>query len=157
MTTTASTATLTGLLVLASSIWIGGLFAIAVVARVATGTLDAASRVAFVRGLGRSYGIVGTAALALAYGAGAALLYGREWNGTVIAAVTVAVALAATLAVGVVQARRMTRLRRQSLDVPDDEVLAGRVHRGAAWAGGLRALIALLSLALLALGVRLGT
>jgi hypothetical protein len=156
MTDTA-TATLTGLLIFASSIWIGGLFAIAVVARVATATLDATARVTFFRGLGRAYGIVGTAALALAYGAGAALLYGREWSGVLIAAVTVAAALAATLAVGVVQARRMTRLRRQSLAVPHDEVLASRVHRDAARAGGLRALIALLSLALLALGVHLGT
>jgi len=152
-----TTTTLTGLLVLGSSIWIGGLFAIAVVARVASATLDATARVTFFRGLGRAYGIVGTAALALAYGTGAALLYGHSWNGTLIAAVTVAAALAATLAVGVVQARRMTRLRRQSLDVPQDEVLASRVHRGAARAGGLRGLIALLSLSLLALGVYLGT
>lgn len=155
--TDTTTAILTGLLIFASSIWIGGLFAIAVVARVATATLDATVRVTFFRRLGRAYGIVGTAALALAYGTGAALLSGRGWNGMLIAAVTVAAALAATLAVGVVQARRMTLLRRQSLDVPQDEVLASRVRRGAARAGGLRGLIALLSLALLALGVHLGT
>jgi len=155
--TDTTTATLAGLLIFASSIWIGGLFAIAVVARVATATLDPTTRVTFFRGLGRAYGIVGTASLALVYGSGAALLYGRSWNGTLVAAVAVAAALAATLAIGVIQARRMTRLRRQSLDVPQDEVLARRVHRGAARAGGLRGLIGLLSLALLALGVHLGT
>ena len=152
-----TTATLTGLLIFASSIWIGGMFTITIVARVATTTLDATTRVSFFRRLGRAYGIVGTTALALAYGTGASLLYGREWNGTLIAAGAVAAALAATLAVGVVQARSMTRLRRQSLGVPQDEALAGRVHRGAARAHGLRALIALLSLALLALGVHLGS
>lgn len=156
MTDTA-TATLTGLLIFACSIWVGGLFAIAVVARVATATLDPAARVAFFRGLGRGYGIVGTAALALAYGTGAALLYGRSWNGPLVAAVAVAVALAVTLAVGVVQARRMTRLRRLSLNAPEDGDLSRRVRRGAARAGGLRGVIALLSLALLALGVELGT
>jgi len=153
---THTTATLTGLLIFAASVWLGGLIAIAVVARVATATLDAAARITFFRGLGRAYGIIGTASLALAYGTGAALLYGRSWNGTLIAAVTIAAALAATLAVGVAHARRMTRLRRQSLDVPDDEVLASRVQREAARAGGLRVLIAVLSLALLALGVHLG-
>jgi len=155
--TDTATATLTGLLIFASSVWIGGLFAIAVVARVATATLDATTRVAFFRRLGRAYGIVGTVSLALAYGVGAALLYGRSWNGTLIAAVTVAAALAATLAAGVVQARRMTRLRHRSLDVPQDDVLASRVRSGAARAGGLRALIALLTLVLLALSVELGT
>lgn len=152
-----ATATLTGLLIFAASIWIGGLFAIAVVAHVATATLDAAARVAFFRGLGRAYGMVGTAALALAFGTGAALLYGRSWNGTLIATIAVAIALAAALAGGVVQARRMTRLRRRFLDVPQDADLAAGVHRGATRAGGLRGLIALLSLTLLALGVHLGT
>ena len=155
--TDTTTATLTGLLIFASSIWIGGLFAIAVVARVATAALDTATRVAFFRGLGRAYGVVGTAALALAYGTGAALLYGRSWSGTLVAAVALAIALAAALAGGVVQARRMTRLRRQSLDQPRDADLATRLHRGAARAGALRGLIAVLSLALLAIGIHLGT
>lgn len=155
--TDTTTATLTGLLIFGTSVWVGGLIAIAVVARVATATLEPAARVGFFRGLGRAYGIVGTAALALAYGTGAALLYGRSWSGTLIAAVAVAAALAAMLAVGVAQARRMTRLRRRSLDVPGDTDIAHRVRRGAARAGALRELIAVLSLTLLALGVTLGT
>lgn len=152
-----TTATLTGLLIFGTSIWLGGLVAIAVVARVATRTLDSAARVGFFRGLGRVYGIVGTAALVLAYGTGAALIDERSWNGTTTAAVVVAAALALTLAVGVVQARRMTQLRRRSLQAPGDADLLGKVRAGAARAGALRGLIALLSLALLALGVRIGS
>lgn len=152
-----TTATLTGLLIFGASVWVGGLIAIAIVARVATGTMDPPVRVAFFRDLGRAYGVAGTAALALSYGSAAALLDGRAWSGTLIAAVVVAAVLAATLAVGVAQARRMTRLRRRSLEVPDDAHLAAFVRRGSALAHALRGLIALLSLALMALGVALGT
>jgi hypothetical protein len=155
--TTTTTAALTGVLILASTVWLGGLAAIAVVARVATRTLDPAARVTFFRGLGRAYGLVGTTALALAYAAGAAVTYGRSWDGLLTATAAVATALAVTLAVGVAQARHMTRLRRQSLAQSDDADLCARVHRGAGRAGALRGLIALLSLALLALGVAIGT
>lgn len=148
---------LIGLLVLATSLWLGGLFAIAVVARVATRTLDPAARVAFFRGLGRSYAVVGTAALVLAYGAGAALLRDHGWDLTVAAAVVVAVALAAALGGGIAQARRMTRLRRRALDQPGDAALATRVRRGARRASVLRGLIGVLSLVLLALGVVLAS
>jgi len=144
---------LTGLLILAAAIWLGGLFAIAIVARVATRTLAPEARVALFRGVGRSYGVVGTAALALAYGTGAALLRGHAWDLARVATVVVAVALAATLGTGIVQARHMTRLRRSALDQPGDHTLATRVRRGAIRAGVLRSLIGVLSLALLALGV----
>lgn len=150
-------AVLTGVLIFAAAVWIGGLFAIAVVARVATSTLDVAARVAFFRGLGRSYAVVGTAALAIAYGTGAALVYGRDWDGVLTATAVVATALALILAAGMTQARRMTRLRRYALDHADDPDVTMRVRRGAGRAGALRGVIALLSLALLALGVLLGT
>lgn len=148
-------ALLTGLLIFATAIWLGGLFTIAIVARVATRTLDPAARVAFFRGLGRSYGIVGTAALVLAYGTGAALAQGHPWDTSMVATAVVAAMLAATLAGGVVQARRMTRLRRRALDQPADTTLSTRVRRGALRAGVLRGLIGVLSLALLVLGVRI--
>ncbi|HVV77085.1 MAG TPA: hypothetical protein VHC43_13725 [Mycobacteriales bacterium] len=151
-----TTATLTGFLIFGASVWVGGLIAIAIVARVATGALEPPVRVAFFRDLGRVYGIAGTAALALAYGTGAALLVGRAWSGPLIAAVVIAALLAATLAVGVAQARRMTRLRRRSLELLDDVALAGSVRRGSAVAHALRACIAVLSLALMALGIALG-
>ena len=52
-------ASLTAVLVLATAVWIGGLVAIFVVARVAHATLGTAERVSFFRGLGRAYGFVG--------------------------------------------------------------------------------------------------
>lgn len=144
---------LTGLLVFATSLWLGGLFAIAIVARVATRTLDPAARVTFFRGLGRCYAAVGTAALLLAYGTGAALLRDHPWDSTMVAVAVVALALGAALAVGMVQARRMTILRRRALDQPGDTALEASVRRGARLAGVLRGLIGVLSLTLLALGV----
>jgi uncharacterized membrane protein len=150
-------AVLTGVLIFAATIWVGGLVAIALVARVATATLDPAGRVAFFRGLGRTYGVVGTAALAVAYAAGIALVYDRAWDGALTATAAVAATLAVILAAGVAQARRMTRLRRQALDRPDDADLTAQVRRGAGRAGMLRGFIALLSLTLLSLGVLLGT
>jgi uncharacterized membrane protein len=152
-----TTAVLTGVLIFAATIWVGGLVAIAVVARVAAATLDPAGRVAFFRGLGRAYGVVGTAALATAYGVGAALVHDRAWDRALTATAVVAAALAVILAIGVAQARRMTRLRRRALDHPDDTELTAQVRRGAGRAGMLRSFIALLSLTLLSLGVLLGT
>jgi hypothetical protein len=147
----------TGLLITATAVWVGGLVAIAVVARVASRTLEPAARVSFFRGLGRSYGIVGTIALAVVYGTGASLVYGRSWDGRLTATAIVATALVVVTGIGIAQARRMSRLRRLALDQSDDRELVNRVRGGAARAGALRALIALLSFALLALGVLLGT
>lgn len=146
---------LTGLLILATAVWLGGLVTIAIVARVATRTLDPAQRVVFFRGLGRCHGVVGPVALALAYGAGAALARDHPWDLTKVAVAAFAATLAAVLAVGMVQARRMTTLRRQALGSAHDSELAARVRRGALRAGVLRGLIAVLSLILLGLGVAL--
>jgi len=153
----ATAAALTGVLITAAAVWVGGLVAIAVVARVAGRALEPAARVSFFRGLGRSYGVVGTGALAVAYGTGASLVYGRSWDGRLTATAVVATALVVVTGLGIAQARRMSRLRRLALDQPDDRELVDRVRRGARRAGALRALIALLSFALLALGVLLGT
>ncbi|NKZ05558.1 hypothetical protein [Actinomadura latina] len=144
-------------LVTAASVWFGGFVAIGVVARVTFRTLGPTDRVAFFRALGRMYGIVGTAALVIALGSGAALVAGRPWGGTLTATAVLAAALVAALGFGVLQARRMTRLRRDALAHPDDEPLAARVRRGARGAGLLRASIGLLSLALLILGTILAT
>lgn len=150
-------AVLLGVFTLASCIWVGGYVAIAVVARAAARTLEPTARVAFFRALGRSYLLVGGPALVVALGTGAGLLSGHRWDGTLIATVVVAAALLVALAVGVVQARRMTRVRRASLAAPDDTALAAGVRRGARAATLLRASIGLLSLALIALGSLLAT
>lgn len=150
-------AALTGVVLLGAAVWLGGLIAIVVVARIAARTLRPPDRIGFFRGLGRAYGVVGPVALVLVYGPGAALLYGRPWTGALIATVVVAVALVVVTAVGMAQARRMGRLRRRALETDGDEAITARVRRGAVRAGLLRALIAVLSFALLALGVLLGS
>jgi uncharacterized membrane protein len=143
---------LLGVFTLASCIWVGGYVAIAVVARVAARVLAPDQRVAFFRGLGRTYGIVGGAALAVALGTGAGLLRDRSWDATVTTTAVLAAALVVASAVGVMQARRMTRLRVEALTAPADAQLARRVRRGARSAALLRAAIGLLSLTLIALG-----
>jgi uncharacterized membrane protein len=150
-------AVLLGVFTLASGIWVGGYVAIAAVASAATATLDPDERVACFRALGRKYLLIGGVALAVALGTGAALLSERTWDGILAAAVAVAGALVVALAVGVAQARRMTRLRRAALAAPEDQRLARRVERGARRATVLRAAIGLLSLALIALGALLAT
>lgn len=152
----AAEAALAVLLVLAAAVWVGGYLAIAVVARVSVRTLDSAARVAFFRGLGRSYLLVGGPALIVALISGGLLLMGRPWDGRLTAVAALAVALVLTTVTGVVQARRMTRLRRRALRQPEDERQA-RIRQGARRAGLLRALIGVLSLALLVLGVLLAT
>jgi len=150
-----ASSTLAGFLILATAVWVGGLVAIFVVARVASRTLRPGERVAFFRGLGRAYGAVGGVALAVALGCGAALLYGRAWSATLIATMIVAACLVAVTGTGVAQARRMTRLRQAILRHPGNPALAAQMHRGAVSAAVLRAAIAALSLALIALGVLL--
>lgn len=150
-------AALTGVVILATAVWVGGFVTIFVVARVATRTLSPLDRVAFFRTLGRVHGIVGSCALVVALGCGVALVAGRPWDGTLIAAVVVAAALLAAAVTGMAQARHMTRLRRTALQAQGQTELPDRVRRGARTAGMLRALIGVLSLALLALGVALGS
>lgn len=150
-------AILLGVFILASCIWVGGYIAIAVVARVATHSLEPAHRVAFFRALGRSYLLLGAPALLVAIGTGAALASEHAWDGVLIASVIVAAALLISLGVGVVQARRMTRLRAVALGNPDDTSLGQRVRRGARTAAVLRAGIGVFSLALIALGALLTT
>lgn len=146
---------LLGVLILATSVWLGGYVVIGAVARVPTRTLSGPQRVAFFRSLGRVYGIAGTAALLVALGTGAGLASSHAWDGTLIAALVLAVAVLVSLIVGMLQARRMTRLRQASLSAPEDADLAAQVSRGARRAGVLRAVIGLLSLALLAIGTLL--
>lgn len=137
---------------LAMSIWIGGYVAIAVVARTAAATLEPGARVAFFRSLGRAYLKVGVPALIVALATGGVLARDVARGGLFTATVVVAVVLVACLAVAVVQARRMTRLRRSLLDSPHREGLAEQVQRGARAAAGLRAVLGLLSVALVVLG-----
>lgn len=150
-------AALLGVFVLASCVWVGGYVAIAVVARVAVRTLEPAQRVAFFRALGRSYLCVGGSALVVALGTGAGLAAEHSWDTTLVTTTVLAAGLLASLAVGVAQARRMTRLRTASLTVPGEPEMKRHVEFGARTATVLRAVIGLLSLALIALGSLLAT
>jgi uncharacterized membrane protein len=146
---------LTAVLVLATSVWIGGYVAIAVVARAADRTLPPPTRIAFFRSFGRQYAVVGTSALLVALATGGALLSDRSWTGSATAAVVIAAALLVCAVGGMAQARRMTRLRHAAAKHRDDGDLAERVRHGARQATWLRLTIGVLSLALLALGVLL--
>ena len=131
---------------LAAAVWVGSLAALAVVTRVARETLDPATRVAFFRALGRRYGIVGGLALAIAIGTGGALLAGEPWTAelSVLAGLTVALVLATAL--GVIQARRVNRLRERHHGQAATEPVA--IRASARRAGLLRAMIALLTVAI---------
>lgn len=152
MTSVAAATPLVALNILATSIWVGGLVAIFVVARAASTTLEPTQRIAFFRAFGRAYGIVGSAALLLAFGTGAILLGGHPWDGLLVTALLLAAALLAATFAGMAQARGMSRLRSQALETP---ALAERVRIEARIAAGLRGAIAVLTLALLVVGAAL--
>jgi len=140
-------------LVLAASVWVGGLVTLAVVARVASRTVGAADRVAFFRSLGRSYGAVGGLALAGALVAGALLVVDRPWSGLLATTGAVAASLVIVTVAGVTQARRMTRLRQRAVSEPSTPRLRLELHRGSVTAAMLRGVIAALTVALVVLGL----
>jgi len=149
--------TLSILLVLSSSLWIGGYVAIAVVAMAARTSLEPKSRVALFRALGRSFLWVGGPALVVAIISGFVLLDLRGWHGPAHVATALAAALVALLVVAVAQARHMTRLRHMALEAVDDVGLQQRVRTDGRTAGVLRGLLGLLSLALVVVGCLLAT
>lgn len=140
---------------LAACVWIGGLVAIAVVARIARAQLAPADQVAFFRTLGRDYAKVGTSALVVALACGAVLVaqHGGDNAGRWIAVALGALVVVASLG-GMRQARAMTRLRREGLGNPG---LAPLIHAGARRALAWRGAIAGLSLALLAVAAVLAS
>lgn len=153
----AAEAILLAVFTLAGGVWVGGYVAIALVARTAAAVLEPRQRVAFFRSLGRTYLLVGVPALLVALGTGGGLLSGHRWDGSVTAAVVVALALVSCLTVAVLQARRMTRLRRSALVAPADTCLDRRVRESARTAAALRAAIGVLSIALIVIGSFLAT
>jgi hypothetical protein len=144
---------LVALNVIAVSIWVGSLVAIAVFARVSRRVLDDRSRVALFAGVGRAYAVVGPVALLVALGTGLALAgHPASWSGHVTAAVAGGAALVAVSVVAMAHAHRMTTLRRRLVAAPGDSRLAAVVRRDARIAGGLRGGLALLTLVVLVLG-----
>lgn len=144
-------AILIAVFMLAASVWVGGYVATAVMARVATTTLQPGDRVTFFRALGRAYLWVEVPALVIALVIGGVLLADRGWDPLARVIAVVGVVLAAMLAIAIAQARRMTVLRRRALDAPAEQMNA-EVRQGAVWAGVLRALLGVLTLAIVVLG-----
>lgn len=125
---------------------------LALVTSAARTVLDAASQVALFRAIGRRYGIVGTAALLVAIECGLALAWRPStWSNTIDAAVALSGVLVLFTAAGMAQARAMTALRRRAVTAPDDRAAVDAIRRGRLLAGALRATMALVTLAVLAL------
>jgi len=138
-------------LILATSIWIGGFVAIAIVARVARHELDLQTQIAFFRRLGRHYLIVGGGSLAVALTSGGSLLALSDWSPTKTVAVVLGLTLALATVVGVMQARALTRMRARNLDAQTDASVEGQ-RSAVARAALLRGSIGALTFALLAVG-----
>ena len=117
--------------------------------RIARRQLEPAGQVDFFRALGRTFGRVSAIALAIALAGGVVLLDDHGWDGTAVAVAIVAGALPFVTAVGVVQARGMTRLRRAAATDHGASDLGEHVRRGAARAAALRSGIGVLTLAAL--------
>jgi hypothetical protein len=148
----ATSAPLVAVELIAVCIWVGGLVCLALVANVARRVLDGPSQVAFLRALGRCYGIVGTASLLVAIGAALALSWPpSSWSTTIDAAVALSGVLVLATAAGMAQARTMATLRRQAMGSPDDHDAARAVRRGRLVASGLRGLMAMVTLAVVVL------
>jgi uncharacterized membrane protein len=147
----ATSTPLVALEILAACVWVGSLVCLAVVTNAARRVLDGPAQVALFRAVGRRYGIVGTGALAVAIGVGLAMAWPpAAWSTTIDAAVALAGALVVATVAGMVQARAMTRLRRRAVTDPQDGIAAA-VRRGRRMAGGLRGVMAALTLAIVVL------
>jgi hypothetical protein len=139
-------AVLIGLLILGTAVWVGGFVTIVVLSRVSRAVLQPPDRVALFRGFGRSYLPVAIVAMVLIVVPGGILLAQRPWDALATVLVVLAACTVIVTAVGVVQARAMTRLRRAAHDDPDGH--AERLAGGARRALVLRASIGLLTVAM---------
>jgi hypothetical protein len=138
--------------VVATSIWFGGLVAIAIVARIVGRELDAPVQIAFFRSLGRCYLAVGGGSLAVALGSGGLLLGRGEWTTTKTAAVALGAALAVAALLAIQQARATARIRRRASSESDPAGDAEPLRAAAARAALLRGCVGALTVALLAVG-----
>jgi len=129
-------------MVLATSVWIGSMVCLAVVARAAGRLLAPADRVALFADVGRTYRVLGTASLLVILATGVALA-GRtaDWDPATKTAAVLAIALVALSVGGMRQAHRITELRRAGDDGP-------RVRRAGRNAALLRSSMAAISIAI---------
>lgn len=141
------------ILLLATCVWLGGWVSLILIAHSTTVTLSPAARVEFFRHYGRLYDTTSTVALGVAFASGLILLLGMPWVALSTWLVVVCALLVTALGAGVVQARRLTRLRRELAARPDDSALASGIAATARRAIALRASLGVISLAILMLGV----
>lgn len=151
MSASAGVVLLTIILVLSTSVWLGGYLTIFIVALSSRRSLSPEARVDFFRALGRDYLPLGVAALVGGLGSGAYLLQLRGWGPLPYAASALGVALVVVLAVAVGQARALTKARARRL-AAGEAGTAADVKRNAASAGLLRALLGVITVALVVLG-----
>ena len=140
---------------LAASVWVGSLVSLAVVSASARRTLDARSRVALFRNVGRTYQYLGTGSLLVAIAVGVALAWPiSSAEADVHLELVLSAVLVLVSVVGMAQAKRMTVLRRRALERPDVGA-AALVRRSAILAAALRGLIAGVTLAMVLVGADL--
>lgn len=140
---------LSAVLLLTGSVWLGGWFAVVVVARSTTATLQAIDRIAFFRHFGQLFGTCSTTALVLALASGLILIGTQPW--TTISGIEIALGavLVTALIAGISQAREQRRLRIQLVQANgDDTALSARITSGARAAGVLRAGLGAISVAI---------
>jgi hypothetical protein len=138
--------------VVATSIWLGGLVAIAIVSRIARRQLDVSMQIAFFRSLGRRYLAVGGGSLAAALGSGVLLLGRGEWTTAKAAAVALGVALAVAALLAIRQARATARMRQRAVAGSEAVGEAEPIEAAAARAALLRGCVGTLTVALVAVG-----
>lgn len=143
------------LLLLATSVWIGGWFSLIVISRTTTATLSAPDRVAFFRRFGKVYGIQSSIALVVALLFGLLLLLGMPWTALSTWCVVLSAVLVLALIAGILQARSQRVLRQRLLRSPGEEgeALRAKIAAGGRSAILLRTSLGVFSVAILVLGV----
>lgn len=137
---------------LAACVWVGSLVCLAVVANAARRVLDPPVQVAFFRAIGRRYAMLGTGALAVTIGCGLVLSWPPSaWTPATAVAVALSGSLLIVTFAAMAQARSMTARRTRAARDREDTTAAEAVRRGQAVAGGLRSVMALLTLAVVIL------
>lgn len=137
---------------IAASIWTGGMVCIAVVFQVARRVLDESAQAELFRAVGRRYGVVGTTSLLVAVAAGVGLSWPpTSWSAAIATAFVLAALLTATTAVGMKQARSMSKLRREMVVGSRGVSTREALRRGRRVANALRGAMALMTLAVILL------
>jgi putative copper export protein len=150
-----------------AAVWAGGLVFLGLAAATARRTIGPRERIAFFRSFGRRFALVGAVALALLIATGIDMASDRNawgdltstsYGRTLLAKlILVALVIALTFVHSFVQGPRLSRLREQALERPDDEQLRAEIRARAARSGIVSALMLLATLAILVLAARLAT